>query len=57
MTSESSVTRRSFVAGVTGAATFGLSACNGGETKKKIRLKARKKLALKNLLCLRQHLL
>ena len=34
MKSESSVTRRSFVAGVTGAAAFGLSACKGDETKK-----------------------
>lgn len=31
---ESSVTRRSFVTGATGAAVFGLSACNGNETKK-----------------------
>ena len=34
MKSESSVTRRSFVASATGAAVFGLSACNGNETKK-----------------------
>lgn len=34
MKPESSVTRRSFVAGVTGAAVFGLSACKGNEIKK-----------------------
>lgn len=50
MKSESSVTRRSFVAGVTGAAVFGLSACNGSETKKEDTSGGQKKAGAQKLI-------